>query len=98
MVYFLAKMVLVLMAHFAAGVCLYYQRTTHRSALFDSDVLVFLIPAALAFAGYFLITWSCAFPMRHRAMKITTVTLMALAATAMSSVCTMTFVFNRWGT
>jgi hypothetical protein len=92
-------MVLVGVAHFAVGAGLYYQRTTRASSLFDSDTLVFFVPAIFAFASYFLIAWSCkGLPTRHAAAKIATATLIALAATAVSSTCTMIFMFNEWGT
>ena len=98
MLHFLAKMILIGIAHFAMGVFFYYQRTTHRSPVFDSDVVVFLVPTVLAFGGYFMVTWLCEFLTHHFAARVATVVLIALAATAVSSICAMTFAFNKFGT
>jgi hypothetical protein len=98
MISFLAKMVLVGIIHFAIGVSFYYQRITHRSLLFDSDVIVFLVPTISAFGGYFAVTWFCGFLRQQRITRITTAALIALAATAISSICVATFAFNRFGT
>ena len=91
-------MMLVGAAHFAMGVFLYYQRITHQSPVFDADVLVFLVPAVSAFGGYFLVAWCCTFPTHRRAAKLALVTLIALLATAISCICTVTFAFNMYGT
>lgn len=98
MSYLLAEMILVGVAHFAIGVFFYYQRIVHRSTISDSDVVVFLVPMALAFGGYFMVAWFCEFLPQRFATRIAAVALIALAATAISSICAMTFAFNKFGT
>lgn len=94
----LAAMALVGIAHFAVGASFYCQRTTHRSPVFESDIVVFLVPAILAFGGYFVVTWFFHFLAQRLAARIATVALIALAATAISSICALTFAFNKCGT
>ncbi len=98
MLYFPAKMMLIGTAHFAMGVFLYYLRTTHQSPILNSDILVFLLPAFLAFGGYFWVAWCCTFPTHHVAVKLALATLISLSATAISCICIMTFAFNKYGT
>jgi hypothetical protein len=92
-----AKMILVGIAHFAIGVSLYHQRISHPSSFLDSDVVVFFLPAFLAFVGYFMAAWFCGFLPQRRATKIALAIPTAVLATAISSMCTMAFAFNKWG-
>lgn len=94
----LARMVLVGMAHSAIFVLFYYQRITHGFLLFDSDIVVFLVPTLLACAGYFMVTWYCGVRPQRFATRITIAVLIALAATAVSSVGAMTYAFGKFGT
>jgi hypothetical protein len=93
----ITKILLVGVVHFVIGVCLYYLRITHQSALFDSDVLVFLAPTGLALAGYFLVALFGMFPMRHWTGKVAPAILIAYVATAISFYCIMFFNLNMWG-
>jgi hypothetical protein len=99
MLRFLVTMIFVGIAHFAIGVSLYHQRVVHSGAsLGDSDVVVFLVPMILAFGGYFMAARFCASLPQRSAVRIALVVLIAVAATAVSSMCVMTFAFRRWGT
>jgi len=98
MLYFLGKMVIVGIAHIAVGVFLYYGRIKNLSAVLDSDLLVFVVPALLAFCGYVFITWSDTFPTYRLPVKLGLVALIALVATAISFTCAATVAFDRFGT
>ena len=95
--HFVFNMAIIAAVHFAVGIWLYYQRTIHRSPIFDSDIIVLLIPIAFAFAGYFWITWLYVFPTRHGIIKYFGVTSIALAATCASTFGIFIFAFNKWG-
>lgn len=98
MPYFLGRMATVWIAHVSVAVLLYYGRVKNLSATFDSDFLVFVAPALLAFSGYFSITWASEFLTCRLPVKVGFVTLIAITATAFSCVCAATVAFNRFGT
>ena len=85
-------------AHFAIVVGFYYQRIVHRTALFDSDLLVFFLPLAAGFCTCFCLTWFCGPLEGHpRAMKAIVAISAAAITIGISTICAMSFAFNRWG-
>jgi hypothetical protein len=73
------------------------KRIRNLSAVFESDFLVFVVPALLAFAGYCFVAWSGLSPPSRLPIRIGLITLIALIATATSLVCAITVAFNGFG-
>jgi hypothetical protein len=95
---FLGKMALVGVGHFLLAVALYYARIRRISAICHSDVLVFHVPAFLAFCGYFILLSRNAFLSRPGVVRLLFATLLASCAVAVSLLCFALFAFNQWGT
>jgi hypothetical protein len=91
---------LVGIAHVASGVGLYGGRVVHHVPVCDSDFIVFIAPAILAFVGYWLLAWFgrplSGLPNDRR--KMTLATLIAFVATLVSFECSGVILSNTWGT
>jgi len=94
----ISKMALLGTAHVALGILLYAARIKDLSAIFDSDLLVFHMPTLLALVGYCFIAWPATLPTSSLPVRLGSVALIALVATAISLNCTLFAAFNTYGT
>jgi hypothetical protein len=94
----ISKMALLGIAHVVLGFLLYAARIRDLSASFDSDLLVFHMPTLLALVGYCFIAWPVTLPTCSLPVRLGSVALIALVATAISLYCTMFAAFNTYGT
>jgi hypothetical protein len=98
MPYLLVKLTAIATIHVVIAVYCYYQRTTHQSPLWESDIVVFAIPSFLAFCGYFAALWMCdGLPFRP-GTRIVVIMLLSIGATVLSTLLAMIFAFSRFGT
>jgi hypothetical protein len=94
----LVKMFLVGIAHFALAVVLYYGRIKRLSPACNSDILVFLLPALMAFFGYFFFAWRDVLTTHRPSSKLALASLISIVALVISFMCFATFATNMWGT
>lgn len=80
--------------YIAIGFALYRQRVISTARVWDSDLLVFVAPAAAAFAGFTWAFWPRSTPPRSRWRA----TGYAVLATAASTYVCYFLAFNRYGT
>ena len=94
----ISKMALLGIAHAVLGFLLYAARIKDISAIFESDLLVFQIPALLAYAGYCCFAWPTTLPTSPLPVRLGSVALIALAATVVSLYGTLFAAANTYGT
>ena len=95
---FLVKIFSIGVLHFTLGVALYYGRVKEVFPVLRSDLVVFIMPAILAFVGYFLITWVNVLSTHRLIIRLFLVSVIALCALAISGICIAIFAFNKYGT
>jgi hypothetical protein len=93
-----SKMTLLGIAHVVLGFVLYAARIKDISAIFESDLLVFKIPALLTYVGNCCFAWPATLPTSAFPARLGFVALIALVATAVSLTCTLFVAFNIYGT
>jgi hypothetical protein len=96
--HFYGKVALVGVVHSALFVLLYYGRISGLSSILTSDVLVFALPAILAFDSYLYLAWFYVPQKYGTALRTTVALIISLFAVAISSLCGTTIAFNLWGT
>jgi hypothetical protein len=91
-------MFLVGIVHWTIGVFLYYGRVKKMSPVFDSDYVVFIFPAILAYLGYYFIAWHGFFGAQRLMIKMILSGIIALGALSISELCKMMYAFSKYGT
>jgi hypothetical protein len=91
-------MLVVAILHSMIEVLLYHGRVVSKVNMLQSDLVLFVLPASLAFGGYTVILWcSNAFAQKMNSRMIAIIAT-ALAATFISLVCGLMIAFNKYGT
>ena len=93
----LGTMIIVAVAHVVVGVFFYYGRVASLSPIFDSDLVVFLVPALLGFGGYLCVMWPHVLPASPLPVKTALVISIALVATMISRACMAIVAFSNFG-
>jgi hypothetical protein len=88
---FVCGLIAVLLSHAAYTLVVYRARALTHSVFASSDLLLFLLPAVLAFCGYF-------FLLRARAVRIIPAWIAALLLTLLSIWLSLLIPFNTYGT
>ena len=91
------QLLFIAAVHIAVGVFCYYGRTKNLLGIFHSDLVIFLLPALVAFLSYFCVVWF-GISQRNSIIKAGVATLTGLALTAVSLYCTLAIAFNWLGT
>ena len=93
---YLGKLAAIAILHSAVFVLAYWAGVKGVAPLVTSEFFVFMLPAALAFCGYFYVAWRYFGP-GHGALRLVVAVLTSFCALLLSSAFGVCFVINAWG-